>query len=277
AFNNKPDLVVAKDGTGNFRTVKEAVAAAPEKSQKRFIIFVKEGTYDEIVQIGENKTNITIIGDGGDKTILTGSLNWKDGTKTFDSATLAVDGDGFMAQGICIQNTAGPAKEQAVALRVSGDMSVFYKCCIKAYQDTLYAHKNRQFYRECFITGTVDFICGNALAVFQRCQIEARKPGENQKNMITAQQCNDKRQKSAFSIQRCEIKAAPDLAPFKGNVTTFLGRPWGVLSTVVIMQSFLDDFIDPAGWAPWESDKEPRLSTLYYGEYENTGPGKSSP
>lgn len=101
----------------------------------------------------------------------------------------AVDGEGFMAQDICIENTAGPTKEQAVALRVSADKAVIYRCRMDAYQDTLYAHIERQFYRECYITGTVDFICGQATAVFQNCDIVARKPLQGQQNMITAQQC----------------------------------------------------------------------------------------
>lgn len=187
-------------------------------------------------------------------------------------AITGVDGDGFMAQDIGIQNTAGPEKGQAVALRISADMSVVYRCGVDAFQDTLYAHSGRQFYRECYITGTVDFICGDAAAVFQFCQIEARKPLVGQSNMVTAQSREDNSQNSGFSIQKSNVTATSDLTPLKGTVKTYLGRPWGVLSRVVFMQSFLDDLIDPAGWFPWNDDKA-RLSTLFYGEYENQGPG----
>ncbi|CAH2038203.1 unnamed protein product [Thlaspi arvense] len=268
------DSVVSKDGTGNFTTLKKAVAAAPDNSKQRFVIFMKKGIYDEVVNIEEKKTNLTIIGEGSDSTILTGSLNAKDGTlTTFHTATLGVDGVGFMAQDICIRNTAGPENGQAVALRVSGDMAVFYRCRIDGYQDTLYPYLGRQFYRDCLITGTVDFICGKAFAVFQHCDIEPRKPKEGQANMMTAQSGDDQEHRSAFAFHKCNIRASPDLAPLRGTVKTYLGRPWGVLSTVVVMLSFIDDLIDPAGWFHWEDDKEPRLSTLFYGEYENNGPG----
>ncbi|CAN7132562.1 hypothetical protein HID58_029632 [Brassica napus] len=272
ALESKADVTVSKDGSGKFTTVKEAVASAPENSKTRYTILVKRGTYLENVIIGKNKTNLTILGEGSNLTTITGSWNHVDGKGTYDSATLAVDGEGFMAQDICIENTAGPTKEQAVALRVSADKAVIYRCRIDAYQDTLYAHIERQFYRECYITGTVDFICGQATAVFQHCRIEARKPLKGQSNMITAQQRDSKSKISWFSIQKCEIKATPDLDQVKGTVQTFLGRPWGVYSTVVVMQSLIDDVIDPAGWAPWDNDKG-RLSTLFYGEYQNSGPG----
>ncbi|KAG5413191.1 hypothetical protein IGI04_000758, partial [Brassica rapa subsp. trilocularis] len=100
-----------------------------------------------------------------------------------------VSGEGFVAREICIRNTVGPKKEQAVALRVSSDRAVFYRCSIDAYQDTLYAHKYQQFYRECQITGTVNFICGHATAVFQNCQIEARRPLIGQSNVIAPSYC----------------------------------------------------------------------------------------
>ncbi|KAL1202314.1 putative pectinesterase 56 [Cardamine amara subsp. amara] len=99
----------------------------------------------------------------------------------------AVDGPWFMAQDLCIQNTAGPTMGQAVALRVSEDAVAFYRCRVEGFQNTLYAHEGRQFYRECYITGTVNFICGAATAVFQYCQLVARKPSPGQTNMITAQ------------------------------------------------------------------------------------------
>ncbi|KAJ4879166.1 Pectinesterase [Raphanus sativus] len=273
ALANKADVIVAENGTGNFKTVKEAVASAPENSATRYTILVKKGDYHENVVIEKNKRNITILGEGRDSTFLTGSLNCADHhISTYDSATLGVNADGFMAQDICIRNIAGPAKEQAVALRITANRAIVYRCTIDAYQDTLYAHEGTHFYRDCYITGTVDFICGNATAVFQKCDIEARKPLQGQQNMITAQKCEKKVLKTCFSIHKCRIMATQDLAPVKGTVKTFLGRPWGPYATVVVMKSFIDDLIDPAGWAPWDNDKG-RLSTLYYGEYQNIGPG----
>ncbi|KAJ6417340.1 hypothetical protein OIU84_003119 [Salix udensis] len=153
----------------------------PDKSQSRYVIHVKSGIYTENVEVGKNKKNVMIVGDGMDFTILTGSLNVVDGSTTFRSATLAVAGDGFILQDIWIQNTAGPEKHQAVALRVSADQSVINRCRIDAYQDTLYTHNYRQFYRDCSIIGTVDFIFGNGAVVIQSCQIISRKPMASQK------------------------------------------------------------------------------------------------
>ncbi|CAH8256997.1 unnamed protein product [Arabidopsis lyrata] len=184
---------------------------------------------------------------------------------------LLLIGKGFIGIYMCFRNTAGPAKGPAVALRVSGDMSVIHRCRIEGYQDVLYPHRDRQFYRECFITGTVDFICRFAAAVFQLCRIEARKPVRGQGNVITAQSRSILYQKSGFSIQKCNITASSDLYPLKATMKTFFGRPWKKFSTVAILQSFIDELVDPAGWTPWEG--ETGLSTLYYGEYQNNGPG----
>ncbi|URE15613.1 pectinesterase [Musa troglodytarum] len=141
----KPDLVVAKDGSGNYNTISEAVAASVNLRQgtSRFVIYVKAGVYSETVDITTNMQNLMMIGDGKDDTIVTGSKNFVDGTPTFNTATFSVNGDGFIAQDIGFENTAGPEKHQAVALRSSADRSVFYRCSFKGYQDTLYIHTNQ--------------------------------------------------------------------------------------------------------------------------------------
>ncbi|XP_031129195.1 pectinesterase [Ipomoea triloba] len=265
------NVVVAKDGSGKYKTVAEAVAAAPDNGKTRYVIYVKKGTYKENVEIGKKKTNVMLIGDGMSATIITGSLNVVDGTTTFNSATVAAVGDGFIAQDLCIQNTAGPEKHQAVALRLGADQSVINRCKIDAYQDTLYAHSQRQFYRDCYITGTVDFIFGNAAAVIQNSQVVARKPMAAQKNMVTAQGRTDPNQNTGTSIQNCDVSPSSDLGPVKGTIKTYLGRPWKEYSRTVFMESNIGDHIDLAGWSPWDGDFA--LKTLYYGEYMNRGPG----
>lgn len=267
----KANAVVAQDGTGDYQTLAEAVAAAPDKSKTRYVIYVKMGIYKENVEVTSRKMNLMIVGDGMNATIITGSLNYVDGTTTFRSATLAAVGQGFILQDICIQNTAGPEKHQAVALRVGGDMSVINRCRIDAYQDTLYAHSQRQFYRDSYVSGTIDFIFGNAAVVFQKCQLVARKPSKSQKNMVTAQGRTDPNQATGTSIQFCDIIASPDLEPVVKEFKTYLGRPWKEYSRTVVMQSYLGGLIDPAGWAEWSG--EFALKTLYYGEYMNNGPG----
>ncbi|CAN4078310.1 unnamed protein product [Withania somnifera] len=265
------NVVVAKDGSGKYKTIKEAVASAPDKSKTRYVIYVKKGIYKENVEIGKSKTNLMLVGDGMDATIITGNLNVVDGSTTFKSATVAAVGDGFIAQDLQFQNTAGPQKHQAVALRVGADQSVINRCKIDAFQDTLYTHSLRQFYRDCYITGTVDFIFGNAAVVFQNCKLAARKPMSGQKNMVTAQGREDPNQNTGTSIQKCDIIPSSDLAPVKGSVKTYLGRPWKAYSRTVYMQSNIGDHIDPAGWSVWDGDFA--LKTLYYGEYMNKGPG----
>ncbi|XP_021971229.1 pectinesterase-like [Helianthus annuus] len=131
----------------------------------------------------------------------------------------AVSGDGFMAMGIGFENMAGPLKYQAVALRVSGDMAIFYNCAMNGYQDTLYAHSNSQFYPQCTITGTIDFIFGNASAVFQDCKMIVRKPLDNQVCTMTAQGRTNRTSKGALVLQGCTITtvlkqgAATTIAP----------------------------------------------------------------
>ncbi|RZC50745.1 hypothetical protein C5167_019174 [Papaver somniferum] len=267
------NVVVAKDGSGRFKSVQEAVTAAPNNTKTRYVIHVKKGVYKEKVEIGKKKKkNLMIVGDGMDATVITGSLNFIDGTSTYNSATVVVQGDGFIAQDVCFQNTAGPEKHQAVAIRVGADQTVSSRCKFDAYQDTLYAHSLHQFYRDCSITGTVDFIFGNAAMVVPNSKVIARKPMKNQNNMCTAQGRTDPNQNTGTSIQNCNVIASSDLEPVKGSFKTFLGRPWKAYSRTVYMESFLGDLINPAGWAEWNASN-PFTRTLYYGEYANRGPG----
>ncbi|XP_047972453.1 pectinesterase/pectinesterase inhibitor PPE8B-like [Salvia hispanica] len=263
------DAVVAADGTGNFTKIMDAIGAAPEHSSKRFVIYVKKGVYKEYVEISKKKWNIMMIGDGVNATVISGNRNFIDGWTTYRSATFAVKGQGFIARDITFENTAGPEKHQAVAFRSDSDLSVLYRCAIHGYQDTLYAHSQRQFYRECHITGTVDFIFGDGAVVFQNCQIVARKGLPSQKNTITAQGRKEPVENTGFSIQFCNISAEPEL--LNSTTQTYLGRPWKLYSRTVVMQSYISGAIRPEGWLEWNG--EFALDTLYYGEYMNYGPG----
>ncbi|KAJ1402381.1 Pectinesterase, catalytic [Sesbania bispinosa] len=270
-------VVVSKDGSGNFTTINDAIAAAPNNSVASngyFMIIITEGVCQEYVSIDKSKKYLMLVGEGINRTIITGNHNVVDGFTTFNSATFAVVGQGFVAVNITFRNTAGPSKHQAVALRSGADMSTFYSCSFEGYQDTLYTHSMRQLYRECDIYGTVDFIFGNAAVVLQNCNIYPRLPLSGQFNTITAQGRTDPSQNTGTSIQNATIKAADDLAPKVGTVQTYLGRPWKQYSRTVVMQSFMDSFINPAGWHEWSGDFA--LSTLYYAEYANTGPGSDT-
>uniref|UniRef100_A0A251UN78 Pectinesterase n=2 Tax=Helianthus annuus TaxID=4232 RepID=A0A251UN78_HELAN len=266
------DIVVSKDGNGTCRTIKEAIKKAPEKSSRRFIIYVKAGRYEEDnLKVGRKKTNLMFIGDGKGKTVITGGISVADHVTTFHTASFAATGAGFMARDITFENYAGPAKHQAVALRIGADHSVVYRCSIIGYQDSLYVHSQRQFYRECDIYGTVDFIFGNAAVVLQNCNIYARKPMDRQKITITAQNRKDPNQNTGISIHSCKLLAQPDLVASNGSFQTFLGRPWKMYSRTVYLMSYMGDHIDPKGWLEWDGSFA--LDTLYYGEYMNYGPG----
>ncbi|XP_061341626.1 probable pectinesterase/pectinesterase inhibitor 60 [Gastrolobium bilobum] len=272
----KANLVVAKDGSGHFKTIQAAInAAARRRFKTRFVIHVKRGVYRENIEVDMTNDNIMLVGDSMRTTIITSGRSVQGGFTTFSSATAGIDGLHFIARDITFRNTAGPAKGQAVALRSASDLSVFYRCSIEGYQDTLMVHAQRQFYRGCYIYGTVDFIFGNAAVVFQNCVILVRRPVNGQGNMITAQGRDDPFQNTGISIHNSQIKAAPDLKPVVSNFNTFLGRPWQKYSRVVIMKSFMDSLVNPTGWSPWDGTTFAQ-STLYYGEYKNFGPGSST-
>lgn len=266
------DIIVSQDGNGTFKTITEAIKKAPEHSSRRTIIYVKAGRYEENnLKVGRKKTNLMFIGDGKGKTIITGGKSVFDNLTTFHTASFAATGAGFIARDMTFVNWAGPGKHQAVALRVGADHGVVYRCNIIGYQDTLYVHSQRQFFRECDVYGTVDFIFGNAAVVFQHCNLYARKPMAQQKNTITAQNRKDPYQNTGISIHACRILPADDLAPVKGSFPTYLGRPWKLYSRTVYMLSDMGDHIHPKGWLEWNTTFA--LDTLYYGEYMNYGPG----
>ncbi|KEH29375.1 putative pectinesterase [Medicago truncatula] len=272
----KAHIIVAKDGSGHFKRVQDAINAAGRRRFKtRFVIRVKKGVYRENIVVGKMNDNIMLVGDGSRNTVITSNRNVQAGFTTYSSATAGIDGLHFIARDITFENTAGPRRGQAVALRSASDLSVFYRCSFKGYQDTLMVHAQRQFYRECYIYGTVDFIFGNAAVVFQNCMILVRRPLNGQANMITAQGRDDPFQNTGISIHNSQIRAAPDFKPVVGKFNTFLGRPWQRYSRVVVMKSFMDNLVSPMGWSPWGGTNFAQ-STLFYGEYKNFGPGSST-
>ncbi|KAK4388423.1 putative pectinesterase/pectinesterase inhibitor 28, partial [Sesamum angolense] len=266
-----PNAVVAQDGSGQFKTISAAIASVPQKNNQMFVIHVKAGVYKESVEIPKKVNKIVLIGDGPLKTRITGRKNYAEGVKTFHTATVAVNADEFMAKDIGIENTAGPLGHQAVALRVSGDRAIFHNVHIDGYQDTLYAHTYRQYYRDCSISGTIDFIFGDAQALFQNCKFVVRKPGPNQACMVTAQGRVERHSLGATVIQNGDFVAEPALLQASPPVKVYLGRPWKMLSRTIIMQSNIGGFVAPEGWSVWQGTFA--LDTLYYAEYQNRGPG----
>lgn len=157
----------------------------------------------------------------------------------------------------------------------SSDRSVYYFCAFKGYQDTLYAESSRQFYKKCLIYGTVDFIFGNAAAVFQDCTIYVRKPKATGGLVIAAQSREHYWDNTGITMHRCAIMRAPELKPFP-QYKAFLGRPWRDYARTAYLRSSIGDVVDPAGWLTWQGAPPTRSRTVDYGEFQNSGPGAST-
>lgn len=185
---------------------------------------------------------------------------------------IAIHGDGFIAMFLSFENTAGDVG-QAVAAMTTANNIAFYKCTFRSYQDTIYARSGKQFYRECDIYGTVDFICGAAAAVFQSCNLYADKP---RTITFTAQSKGAPTPfspPSGFVIHNCTLTTSPEFDSQKAQFKAFLGRPWSNYSTVVVMESYLDSIVQPSGWYDWSSTPK---DNLVYRELNNYGPGAAT-
>ncbi|KAM6544898.1 hypothetical protein CsatB_025634 [Cannabis sativa] len=272
--NLRPNVVVAKDGSGQYKTIAGALASYPKNHRGRYVIYVKAGIYDEYITVAKDQVNVFMYGDGPRKTIVTGRKSFRDGVSTFKTASFSAIGNGFIAKSMGFQNTAGPEGHQAVALRVQSDMAAFYNCRMDGYQDTLYTQAHRQFYRNCVISGTVDFIFGDGAVVIQNSKIIVRKPADGQKNAVTAQGRTDKRETTGIVIQNCRIVPEVKLFNERFKFPTYLGRPWKEYSRTIIMETTIGDLIQPAGWMEWNGNFA--LDTLYYAEFANRGPGANT-
>lgn len=270
----KPQIVVAKDGSGQFKSINEALKHVPKKNENPFVIYIREGVYHEYVYVTKEMKHVVFMGDGGTKTRITGNKSvFKTKVDTYRSCTVAVEGDYFIAIGVGFENSAGPDGHQAVALRVQADAVIFYKCQMDGYQDTLYAHAKRQFYRDCVISGTIDFIFGDADMVMQNCTFVVRKPMENQACIVTAQGRKDPRHLSAIIIQGGSIVADPEYRPVRFKNKAYLARPWKEYSKFIVMETFIDDLIQPDGFLPWDTNTHVNEKTCFYAEHNNKGPG----
>ncbi|WP_346236171.1 pectinesterase family protein [Niabella insulamsoli] len=267
-FAAKPDFVVAQDGSGDFKTVQEAIDAVKDSSETRTVIYIKNGTYKEKLMLPATKTNVSFIGQDVSRVVLTyddyASKKNEKGLNigTTGSSSFFIFGDGFYAENITFENSAGPVG-QAVAVRVSADRIRFKNCRFVGFQDTLYVHgageKSRQYYQNCYIEGTTDFIFGAATALFERCTIYCKKGG----SYITAAN-TPKEASTGMVFLNCSITGD------KG-VSYYLGRPWGDYARTVFVKTTLPDFIRAEGWHNW--GRPAAEQTVHYAEYKNSGPG----
>ncbi|CAN0906761.1 Putative pectinesterase/pectinesterase inhibitor 45 [Linum grandiflorum] len=270
-----PNAVVAKDGSGKFKTIGAALAGYPKNFKGRYVIYVKAGVYSEQVTVGKGMKNVYMYGDGPRKSIVTGKLSFaKDGLGTWKTASFVVEADGFIARSMGFQNTAGPEGHQAVAVRSLSDQSAFINCRLDGFQDTLCYQGGRQLFRNCVLSGTIDFLFGYGSVVVQNSLIIVRKPLDNQFNTVTADGKKEKGQPTGIVIQNCRIVPEAKLVPDRFKLKTYLGRPWKAYSTTVVMESELGDLIQPDGWKEWDGTQF--LDTLYYAEYANRGPGANT-
>jgi pectinesterase len=269
SYTQNYDFVVAADGSGNYKTVQEAFNAVPDFRKNITTIFLKPGIYKEKLILARSKTNVHLIGEEATKTIIThddyASKKNKFGEEmgTTGSTSFYVFGDGFVAKNITFENSSGPVG-QAVAVRVDGDMVKFIKCRFLGFQDTLYPHgeKSRQYYKECYIEGTVDFIFGWSTAVFDNCTIFCKGGG-----YVTAASTLSTTA-YGFVFRNCKITGNAPVNSF------YLGRPWRPDAKTVFINCFLDQHIKSEGWHNW--GKPDAEKTSYYAEYKSTGPGANA-
>ncbi|MBB2144514.1 pectin esterase [Pedobacter sp. LMG 31464] len=254
-------FTVAKDGSGDFKTIQEAVNAVRDLSDVQVPIYIKNGVYKEKLVIPSQKSKISLIGENKDQTIITfDDYSGKNGINTYTSHTVLVQGNDFKAENITFENSAGPVG-QAVALHVEADRVVIKNCKILGNQDTLFpsADTSRQYYVDCYIEGTTDFIFGAATVVFERCHIHSKK-----NSYITAASTTQA-QPFGFVFLDCKLTADPAFQK------VYLGRPWRPYAKTVFIRTEMGAHILPEGWHVWNENKN--HETTFYAEYGSFGPG----
>ncbi|MDQ0232013.1 pectate lyase [Metabacillus malikii] len=258
-------IVVAKEG-GDYKTVQDAINAIPDNSTKRHVIFVKNGEYREKLTVPKEKKNVSIVGESKEGTILVYQDNANtpgpDGNPlgTSKSSSMFIYGNDFIAKNITIQNDSGQGTGQAVAAYVQGDRAYFENVRFLGYQDTLYTHQSRQYYKGCYIEGDVDFIFGPATAVFEDCQIHSKRDN----SMLTAASTP---QDSEFGYVFLNSKITSD----DGTEGVRFGRPWRPYSAVSFINTEMDSSIAPDGWDNWGNESNEK--TARYSEYNSSGSG----
>ena len=261
AQERRDTLVVSRDGTGDFRTLQEAVESARAFMDYTVTIYVKNGVYKEKVIVPSWVENIDIIGEDRDKTIITyddhANIN-KMGT--FRTYTVKVEGSDITFKNLTIENNAAQLG-QAVALHTEGGRLKFINCRILGNQDTIYtgAKFTRLYFKDCYIDGTTDFIFGPSTALFENCMIHSKR------NSYVTAASTPKEAKYGYIFKHCKLTAEP------GVDKVYLGRPWRPYAYTLFIECELGKHIVPAGWHNW--GKQSNEETARYMEYKNTGEG----
>jgi pectinesterase len=266
-----PDVKTGIEGTTEFPTIQMAMdhhpfaGKGPDGKPGRVYIEIAPGVYHERVIVTQNHTNITLIGKGNSPSdvVITNSLNAKQAGGTFFTETVEINGDGLEADNVTFENTAGNTG-QAVAAAVRADRAIFKRCRFLGHQDTLFADYGRQYYVDSYIEGGVDFIFGNAAAVFDRSEIRANAAG-----YLTAQSRTSPEQTTGYVILNSRVTSG--IEPGSARDTISLGRPWRPFSRVVYIDTELPANVIPEGWNLWGRSGE--TPQAYYAEFHSTGPG----
>lgn len=257
-------FTVAKDGTGDYRYIQDAIDAMRVYPLQPITLYIKNGTYNEKIVLPTDNTDVHFVGESVDKTIIVfNDYSGRGRINTFTSYTAKISGNRFRAENITFMNSAGPVG-QALALYVDADQAVFRNCKFIGNQDTIFAtgENARQYFVDCYIEGTTDFIFGPATAVFRNCTIRAKS-----NSYITAAN-TPKGKKFGFVFLDCRIIA--DTAVSK----LFLGRPWRAFSRTAFIRCELPKQIAPEGWNNWGNPENEK--TVLYAEYKNTGTGSDA-
>ena len=265
-YDNPDTLFVARDGTGEFRTVDEAIEVCRAFMDYHKVIFVKRGTYKEKLILPSWLQNIEICGEDRDQTIITyddhaniRTAERPQGMGTFRTYTLKIEGNDITLKNITIENNSARLG-QAVALHTEGDRLKFINCRFLGHQDTVYTGvaNTRLYFKDCYIEGTTDFIFGPSTAWFEHCTIHCKA-----NSYITAAS-TPKDVDYGYVFNDCAITAAPDVEK------VYLGRPWRDYGYTLFMHCSLPRQIRPEGWHHWQKERE---QTARYLEFENTGEG----
>lgn len=260
------NFVVAADGTGNFKTIQDALDKIPSHN-KRVTIFIKRGIYKEIITVDATKSFITLIGENENNTIITFNnhagkkLTNGDTINTWTSPTAFIYGNDFHAEHITFENNSGFTAGQAVALRVEGTRASFFNCRIVGFQDVLFLSGSgvKQFFKDCYIEGTTDFIFGPATAVFQNCHIHSKKNSH-----VTAASTNNIIP-FGFVFFNCKLTSDSNINKVS------LGRPWQPSASVTYINCYLDKHILPEGWNNWKNPANE--FSARFAEFNSYGPG----
>lgn len=260
----KPDFIVAQDGSGDYKTVQEAFDAVPKSKSERTFIFVKNGIYKQVITLETDKNNVTLIGEAVDKVILSfdnysSKINpvTAKGYGTSGSSTCFILATGFYAKDITFENASGPVG-QALAINIQGDKAVFNNCKFLGFQDTMYGADGRQYFKDCYIEGSTDFIFGSSTAFYDNCTLHT-KGG----SAITAASTKDF-VNFGYVFNNCKITGI-------GTNITKLGRPWRPYAAVAFINTEMSDAIKQEGWDNW--GKTENESTARYSEYNSSGVG----